>query len=70
VQRRPIGIERAAAARRRTRRTPFGACIGLRMTLVRIAVSESEPDVALICSALQAADVPHFVHGGGIGGMR
>jgi hypothetical protein len=39
------------------------------MSLVRVASPESEPDVALITSALQAADIPHFVHGGGIGGL-
>lgn len=39
------------------------------MTLVRIANPESEPDVALICSALQAAGIPHFVHGGAMGGL-
>jgi hypothetical protein len=39
------------------------------MTLVRVASPESEPDVALITSALQAADIPHYVHGGGLGGL-
>lgn len=39
------------------------------MPLVRVASPESEPDVALITSALQAADIPHFVHGGGMGGL-
>ena len=39
------------------------------MTLVRVAVPESEPDVAIISSALQAADIPHYVHGAGMGGI-
>jgi hypothetical protein len=39
------------------------------MTLVRVANPESGSDVALVSSALQAADIPHFVHGGGIGGL-
>jgi hypothetical protein len=39
------------------------------MSLVRVASPECEPDVVLISSALQAADIPHYVHCGGFGGL-
>jgi hypothetical protein len=37
--------------------------------LVRVAVPETESQVALIASALEAAGIPHFVQGGGLGAV-
>jgi hypothetical protein len=39
------------------------------MSLVRIATPETETHLALICSALEAADIPYFIHGNGMGGL-
>ena len=39
------------------------------MTLVAIASPDNEADVALIACVLEANDIPHFVQGGGFGGL-
>jgi Putative prokaryotic signal transducing protein len=39
------------------------------MSLVRIATPETETHLALISSALEAAEIPFFVHGNGMGGL-
>jgi len=39
------------------------------MTLVRIAVPETEPHLALMTSALQSAGIPYFVHGANLGSL-
>jgi hypothetical protein len=37
--------------------------------LVRVASPETESQVALIVSALNAAGIPHFIQGGGLGAV-
>lgn len=39
------------------------------MTLVRVARPETETHLALIVSALEAEDIPFFVHNAGMGGL-
>lgn len=39
------------------------------MTLVVVAAPDSESDLALIACVLEANDIPHFVQGGGFGGL-
>lgn len=39
------------------------------MSLVRIAVPESEPHLALMTSALESAGIPYFVHGAHLGSL-
>ncbi len=39
------------------------------MSLVRIAMPETETHLVLITSALEAAGIPYFVHNNGMGGL-
>jgi hypothetical protein len=39
------------------------------MSLVRIAMPETETHLVLIASALEAAEIPFFVHNNGMGGL-
>ena len=50
---------------------PTWATLSVRrtMTLVRIAMPESESHLALMVSALEREEIPHFVHGAALGSL-